>query len=150
MITAYLQNTSVNGLTTSYCLLTCCLIITAFNSCVSDLPFDNQAKSIPVVNCLLTGNDSIQRLSLTQSIKTGEKLRFKEITDATVTLSIGDSMIGRFIRNSYDNWQLKYIPLEGKTYNLKVILSDGKVLTATTTMPTGNYPRCRTIASCGR
>lgn len=139
MITACLHNTTVNRLTTSICLLTCCLLLIAFNSCVSDLPFDNQAESIPVVNCLLTSNDSIQRLSLTLSIKTGEKLRFKEITDATIGLSMGDSVVGQFNRNGYDNWQLKYIPLEGKTYNLKVILSDGKVLTANTTMPTRNY-----------
>ena len=137
MKTANSNNMSVNRLITNFYLVACCLIV--FNSCVSDLPFDNMADSIPVINCLLTNNDSIQRLSLTQSIKTGEKLRFKEITDATIVLSVGDSMVGQFIRKSYDNWQLKYIPIEGKIYNLKVILTDGKVLTATTTMPTQNY-----------
>lgn len=139
MINVLSYKTSINKLKTIYYLLICFLVILSCNSCVSDLPFDNRVESIPVVNCLLTGNDSIQRLSLTSSIKTGEKLRFKEITDAVITLNINDTLVGKFNRTSSDNWQLKYIPLGGKKYSLKVLLSDGKVLTASTTMPTRNY-----------
>jgi len=103
-------------------------------SCVTELPFDEQSTTIPVVNCVLT-NDSIQKLSLTQSVKISAAYVFKEIKSAVITLSMGDSMVGSFVRLGTDNWQLKYTPQPGMQYQLKVVLADGRILTASTVMP---------------
>jgi len=111
--------------------------LTFFSSCVTNLPINELNYSVPVVNCVLT-NDSIQRLSLTQSVKVNASYIFKEIKDAAITLSIHDSIVGSFTRLGYDNWQLKYTPQSGKIYCLKVALTNGKVLTATTVMPKRN------------
>jgi hypothetical protein len=106
----------------------------AFTSCVTDIDFDEQATSIPVINCLLT-NDTVQRLSITRSVKMNDSYIFKEIKDVVITLYQDEIEVGNFVRKGYDNWQMKFTPLSGKTYHLKVILPDGEILSATTVMP---------------
>jgi hypothetical protein len=104
------------------------------NSCISDLPFEAERSIVPVVNCLLT-NDSVQTLSLTQSVKITDRYVFKEIEQAEISLSANGALIGRFERTDYDHWQLNYLPEAGTTYQLLVQLPDGTELTASTTMP---------------
>lgn len=109
-------------------------VIFTISSCVTDIDYAEQSTSIPVVNCLLT-NDTVQRLSITRSVKMNDSYIFKEIKEATISLYQDEIKVGNFIRISYDNWQLKYTPLSGKTYHIKVILPDGQILSATTVMP---------------
>jgi len=109
-------------------------VIFTFSSCVTDIDYTEQPTSVPVINCLLT-NDTVQRLSITRSVKMNDSYIFKEIKDAEISLYQGETELGNFIRISYGNWQLKYTPLSGKTYHIKVILTDGRILTATTVMP---------------
>lgn len=118
-------------LAVAVCLLS---LIFTFSSCVTDIDYTQQSASIPVVNCLLT-NDTVQRLSISRSVKMNESYIFKEIKDAEIILYQDEIEVGAFTRLSYDNWQLKHTPLSGKIYRLKVVLSDGKILTATTKMP---------------
>ena len=108
-----------------------------FTSCVKELPFDSAEGEVPVVNCLLI-NDTIQSLSLTQSVKITDPLYVKEIPDAEISLSTNGEVVGYFERKSYGTWQLKYTPVEGNVYDLLVKLADGKELKATTTMPVAN------------
>lgn len=107
-------------------------------SCVKELPVSIEEAEHTVVNCLLT-NDTIQRLSLTKSAKIGGSYLFREVRDAKITLSAGDSAIGTFERKGYDNWQLRYTPSIETNYTLTVQLSDGQVLWATTSMPTPDW-----------
>ncbi|GHT65275.1 hypothetical protein AGMMS50239_24660 [Bacteroidia bacterium] len=119
------------------CLINIGIILCAsilFCACVKELPFDSKESEVAVVNCLLT-NDSIQQLSLTQSVKITDPYLFKEIRDAEISLSTGGEIVGYFERESYGNWQLKYTPVNGNVYRLLVKLPDGKELTASTTMP---------------
>lgn len=109
-------------------------VIFTISSCVTDIDYTNQSTSIPVVNCLLT-NDTVQRLSITRSVKMNDSYIFKEIKDAAITLYQDEIEVGNFVRKGHDNWQIKYKPLPGKTYYLKVILPDGEILSATTVMP---------------
>lgn len=118
-------------LTVAVCVLS---VIFTFSSCVTDIDYTEQSTSIPVINCLLT-NDTVQRLSITRSVKMNDSYIFKEIKDAEISLYQGEIELGNFIRISYNNWQLKYTPLSGKTYHIKVILPDGQILTASTEMP---------------
>jgi len=107
----------------------------AFTACVTEIDFDEQAISAPVINCLLI-NDTVQRLSITRSVKMNDSYIFKEIKDAVISLYQDEIEVGNFVRKGYDNWQMKYKPLPGKTYHLKAILPDGEILSATTVMPT--------------
>lgn len=109
-------------------------LICTLISCVTDIDYTQQTTSIPVVNCLLT-NDTVQRLSLTRSVKMNDSYVFKEIKVAKISLYQDEIEVGDFIRISYDNWQLKYTPQSGKTYQIKISLPDGQVLSATTVMP---------------
>jgi len=119
----------------TYCMfLFGCFLL---ESCVKELPFDIGQSEIPVVNCLLT-NDSIQQLSLTQSVKITNPYYFKEIKDAEISLSTDSEVVGYFDRVSYGTWQLNYTPVEGNVYELHVKLSDGRELKASTTMPMAN------------
>jgi len=114
------------------------LTLIALNACVQELPFDVKEATIPVVNCILT-NDTVQTLSLTQSVKITDGYVFKEIKDAQIILWANETeQIGEFKRISYGNWQLRYQPVEGTNYQLQVLLPDGKELAATTTMPERN------------
>jgi hypothetical protein len=108
------------------------------SACVKELPVSVEVSEWPVVNCLLT-NDTVQRLSLTRSVKTGGSYFFKEIRDAQITLFAGDSPVGAFERKGYDDWQLVYTPVAATVYTLKVQLSDGQALQASTTMPPMNW-----------
>jgi len=112
-----------------------------FFSCVKELPFDTKESVVPVVNCLLT-NDSVQQLTLTQSVKINEPYYFNEIKDAEISLSTDSELVGYFERKSYGTWQLNYTPVEGTKYQLLVKLPDGRELKATATMPAANrfYP----------
>lgn len=110
-------------------------VIFTISSCVTDFDYTDQTNSIPVLNCLLT-NDTVQRLSITRSVKMNDSYIFKEIKEATISLYQDEIKVGNFTRISYDNWQLKYTPLTGKIYHIKVVLPDGQILTATTVMPT--------------
>lgn len=110
-------------------------VILTISSCVTDIDYTDQTNSIPVLNCLLT-NDTVQRLSITRSVKMNDSYIFKEIKEATISLYQDEIKVGNFTRISYDNWQLKYTPLPGKIYHIKVVLPDGQILTATTVMPT--------------
>lgn len=109
-------------------------LICTLISCVTDIDYTQQTTSIPVVNCLLT-NDTVQRLSLTRSVKMNDSYVFKEIKVAKISLYQDEIEVGDFTRISYDNWQLKYTPQSGKTYQIKISLPDGQVLSATTVMP---------------
>jgi hypothetical protein len=120
-----------NFLTVAFYFL---FVIFIFLSCVTDIDYTEQSTSIPVVNCLLT-NDTVQRLSITRSVKMNDSYIFKEIKDALISLYQDEIKAGDFTRISYDNWQLKYTPIAGKTYHIKGILPDGQILTATTVMP---------------
>jgi len=112
-----------------------------FFSCVKELPFDTKESEVPVVNCLLT-NDSVQELSLTQSVKITDPYYFKEIKDAEISLFADSVPVGYFERKSYGTWQLNYTPVEGAKYQLLVKLPDGRELKASTTMPAADsfYP----------
>ena len=55
-------------------------VIFTISSCVTDIDYTNQSTSIPVVNCLLT-NDTVQRLSITRSVKMNDSYIFKEINE---------------------------------------------------------------------
>lgn len=123
--------TPLKFLTGILCFL---FVIFTFFSCVTDIDYNEQSTSIPVINCLLT-NDTVQRLSITRSVKMNDSYIFKEIKDAVISLYQDEIEVGNFVRISYDNWQMKYTPLSGKTYHIKVILSDGQILSATTVMP---------------
>ena len=116
----------------------CCLCVLLFYACVSDLPFGGEYDGIPTVNCMLK-NDSVQTLSLTRAVKISDSYIFKEIQDAEIFLSDDDSIVGHFIRTGYGNWQLRYRPVSGQEYHLKVLLADGTELTASTTMPYWTY-----------
>ena len=107
------------------------------NACVQELPFGVKEAEVPVVNCILI-NDSVQTLSLTKSVKITDSYVFKEIKDAQITLCTDSVIIGEFERIGYGNWQLRFRPVAGMNYRLKVRLSDGKELSATTTMPERN------------
>jgi len=108
-----------------------------FCSCVKELPFNAEEAEIPVINCLLT-NDSIQELSLTQSVKITDPLYIKEIRDAEISLWTDGEIVGYFERKGYGYWQLNYTPVEGNEYELLVKLPDGQELKASTTMPVAN------------
>ncbi len=110
------------------------LVFFTFTSCVTDIDYTVQSESIPVINCLLT-NDTVQRLSITRAVKMNDSYIFKEIKNAKICLFQDEIEVGCFSRLSYDNWQLKFTPLSGKTYRLKVVLADGKMLSAKTVMP---------------
>ena len=102
--------------------------------CVSELPFGGEYDGMPTVNCLLK-NDSTQTLNLTRAVKISGSHIFKEIPDAEISLSLGDSVVGYFTKQAYATWELKYKPVSGREYNLTVLLADGTELTASTTMP---------------
>ncbi|MCL1938413.1 MAG: DUF4249 domain-containing protein [Candidatus Azobacteroides sp.] len=110
------------------------LIASALYACVQELPFDVKETELPVVNCILT-NDTLQTLSLTQSVKITDGYAFQEIQEARISLWAEEVKIGEFERKSYGNWQLRYQPEAGIHYRLQVQLPDGKELTATTAMP---------------
>jgi len=112
--------------------------IVAFNACTSEIPFNPKDSEVRVVNCILT-SDTIQTLSITQSVVINGSYLFKEIRDAKAELYYSDSMkIGDFERLGYDDWELNYQPEINKKYTLKVTLPDGQILSATTTMPVPN------------
>jgi hypothetical protein len=110
------------------------LEMVVFSGCVSDFMVDGTGESQPVVNCLLT-NDSIQTLTLTQSVSVGDGYVYKEIPEAKISLSVGDSLVGTFSKVGYSAWKLSMTPSSDEQYTLTVVLSDSTVLTATTTMP---------------
>jgi hypothetical protein len=115
----------------------CWAAIAVCAACVEDLPFNPDEAVLPVVNCLLS-NDTVQHLSLTKSVSIGSSYFFKEIREATITLSAGDSVVGQFERKGYDDWQLQYTPLPDIAYTLTVDLPGEPALRATTTMPVAN------------
>jgi hypothetical protein len=104
------------------------------SGCVTDFQMDDTVNSAPVVNCLLH-NDSIQSLTLTRSVSVGDGYIFKEISDATITLSVGDSIVGSFSKVGYSSWRLRFRPSEKVQYVLKILLPDSTVMTASTIMP---------------
>ncbi|MFV0391686.1 MAG: DUF4249 family protein [Paludibacteraceae bacterium] len=110
------------------------VVVFVFSSCVTDINYAEQSTSIPVLNCVLT-NDTVQRLSLTRSVRMNDSYFFKEIKDAKIILYQDDVEIGTFMRVGYDNWQLAHTPQSGKTYRIKATLSEGQVLSAETVMP---------------
>lgn len=109
-------------------------IVLILSSCVRDIDIEPGYKEKVVVNCLLY-NDTVQKLSITKSVKITDSYTFLEIRDADITLYKENEVVGKFSRVGYDNWRIKYTPIAGSKYSLKVVLSNGTTLTASTTMP---------------
>ncbi|MDR3219719.1 MAG: DUF4249 domain-containing protein [Dysgonamonadaceae bacterium] len=113
------------------------LVLILLTACVKELSYNIDGAILPVVNCVLS-NDTVQKLTLTQSVRIDEAYGFKEIRDAEITLWADEAIAGRFERTGYATWQLHYQPVIGQAYRLTVKLADGTELTATTTMPADN------------
>ncbi|MDR3252269.1 MAG: DUF4249 domain-containing protein [Tannerella sp.] len=116
----------------SFLFAVCGLLV--ISSCIKELQLPVDETEQTVVNCTLT-NDSIQTLSLTKSVKLGEEYKFQKIISAQISLAENGIDAGKFLRLSAGQWQLRFTPKAGAVYTLTVKLSDGKTLTATTTMP---------------
>ena len=86
------------------------------------------------VSCLLTNSD-VQRLRLSKSIPYNSGYLFDEIDQATIRLYENGEVVGRFIKEGYGEWVLKYHPTCGKEYRLVVEIPGNAPLSATTIMP---------------
>jgi hypothetical protein len=116
----------------SFLFLICGLFV--LSSCLKELQLPVDETEQTTVNCTLT-NDSIQTLSLTKSVKFGAEYKFQEVISAQITLAEDGIHAGEFRRLGAGKWQMHFTPKAGAVYALTVKLSEGKILTATTTMP---------------
>ncbi len=101
-----------------------------------------QSRSVPVVYCFISPNDTILRARVYQSMplyKTGNQKALEPVQDATVTLSDFSSTLSfTFNTNNlyYEKSNISLPIQQGKSYKIQVILKDGTSLYAETTVPT--------------
>jgi len=110
--------------------------ICLLSSCIQDIDFDNGREKVLVLNCLLK-NDTIQTLRLTKSISLNSHRTYEKVTEADIQLFVGDSMVGKFVYNGINKWELNYTPIDSTEYKIVAIVGD-TTLTATTIMPGRN------------
>lgn len=106
-------------------------------SCVRDLPINPEVGGHIVVNCLLS-HDSVQYLSLTQSVAINKSFVFREIQNAVAELWHENTLVGCFEKKGYDNWILEYKPIAGGKYKLVVKVFDKQDVIGYTIMPERN------------
>lgn len=109
-----------------------CLLL----SCVQDIDFDNESENVLVLNCILK-NDTVQTLQLTRNISLNNHRSYEKVTEADIQLFAGDSMVGKFVYNGINKWELRYTPIASTEYKIVAIVGD-TTLTAATTMPNKN------------
>lgn len=133
--------------------ITAALVIAAVvvSACVEPIVMDPLEEMPVVVNCVLTrnhwGDDEehyesmgyekpVQRLSLYYAKRPSEK-EYMPISDASVQVSGG----GKTYMFSWDGryWTASFLPEFGVKYDLRVLLADGKKLTAQTEYPPHIY-----------
>lgn len=103
-------------------------------SCTKAVDFEPSFEKQVVVNCVLDGQSSVQRLTLSYS-NTLSDFYYERITEAKITLYADDIPVGDFRVDEYNEWYLNYRPLTGKTYRLTVEIPGESLIEATTTMP---------------
>ena len=106
-------------------------------SCVRDLPINPEVGGHIVVTCLLS-HDSVQYLSLTQSVAINKSFVFREIQNAVAELWHENTLVGCFEKKGYDNWILEYKPIAGGKYKLVVKVFDKQDVIGYTIMPERN------------
>src|SRR5574344_199785 len=115
-------------------LLYSILITSLLFSCVDDIDSRYFKGKRVVVNCILN-RDSVQHLSLTYSSELGNTI-YDEVEDASVSLYENDSLVGKFSKAAYSEWELKYRPKYGQSYQLVIKIDGRDSICAVTRFPT--------------
>lgn len=102
-------------------------------SCVEPIDFAPLQERKVVVNCVLQNSD-VQTLRLTHSSSFADS-NYEEVAHATATLFEEEVEVGKFIKKSYANWELRFRPRSGKKYKLIIEIPNTPLITASTTFP---------------
>ena len=86
---------------TVFALLSCLLAV----SCIENVDFGPELRRKLTVNCILSGNDSIQKLDLKYSGSVGDMF-YDAPEEADVRLYADGVEVGRFEKESFARWTL--------------------------------------------
>jgi hypothetical protein len=104
-------------------------------SCIENADINPHCTNVPTVNCLLS-NDSVQYMKLSKSGDISQHYDYNLILKAAASLYLDGTLIGKYKFDTVSKkWILKYKPVSGGHYTLKVLLPGDTLLTAQTTMP---------------
>ena len=115
---------------TVFALLSCLLAV----SCIENVDFGPELRRKLTVNCILSGNDSIQKLDLKYSGSVGDMF-YDAPEEADVRLYADGAEVGRFEKESFARWTLDLEPEAGTTYRLEVKVPGEGEFSAETVMP---------------
>lgn len=105
-----------------------------------------EVKPMPVVFCFISPADTLIKLKLSMSeplFAEQNQNMYAPVTDANVTLSSAQGNISLAYdqnKNIYSASTSSYPIIAGQTYKLVVVLNNGNIAEAETTVPTGSVP----------
>lgn len=126
-------------------LLILVLIILLAISCEieGDLPIkDGYQKKMALTGVLVPGREAV--VALTASVPPDTIASNMPISNATVRLYEGNTLLGSFLHDSVGNYSLATTITEGKTYTLKVSAEGFTDIEASTTIPINYAPKIAT------